>query len=97
MNKMALINQYMVLIDPIVLYRGGIAQHIKMLHQALKKLTTNHNISFYRQYPGHFFPVKSDKEPDQKYLKDNDEEYLIDSHNPISWDKAIKRRNISCV
>jgi hypothetical protein len=86
----------MVLIDPIFLYRGGIAQHTKMLHQALKKLTTIHTISFYRQYPGQLFSVKSDKEPDQKYLKENDEEYLTDSLNPISWDKVVKRGNISC-
>jgi hypothetical protein len=96
MVKMAMINENVILIDPIVRFRSDIAQHTTMFHQALNKLTIIHTTCNYRQYPGQLFPEKSDIEPDQKYLKENDEEDFIDFLNPISWHKAMKRRNNSC-
>lgn len=80
-----------LLIGPVLPYRGGIAQHTTMLHRALRMQADCLTISFSRQYPYWLFPGKSDRDESLVGYKETGVEYLIDSINPISWASALKR------
>lgn len=80
-----------VLIGPVLPYRGGIAQHTTMLHRALRVEVDCLTISFTRQYPHWLFPGKNDKDDNLVCHIEDGVEYLIDSLNPMTWFKAIKR------
>lgn len=80
-----------VLIGPVLPFRGGIAQHTTMLHRALSELTDHLTISFTRQYPTSIFPGESDRDPAYEGHQERGVEYLIDSLNPLSWRKALLR------
>ncbi|WAK02059.1 glycosyltransferase family 4 protein [Methylobacter sp. YRD-M1] len=80
-----------LLIGPVLPYRGGIAQHTTMLHRALREQTECLTISFSRQYPHWLFPGKSDKDENLAGHSEEGVEYLIDSINPLSWARAVKR------
>lgn len=80
-----------VLIGPVLPYRGGIAQHTTMLKREMAKITDVLTISFSRQYPSWLFPGESDKDPDYEGHQEDLTEYLIDSLNPVSWYKTIRR------
>ncbi len=62
-----------------------------MLYRALAKETETLMISFSRQYPRWLFPGKDDKDRSKGDLREEGVEYLIDSINPLSWSKALKR------
>jgi len=79
------------LIGPILPFRGGIAQHTTMVHRALSKLTEHLAISFTRQYPAFIFPGESDRDPSYEGYKEPGVEYLIDSLNPLTWHKTVRR------
>jgi glycosyltransferase involved in cell wall biosynthesis len=79
------------LIGPILPFRGGISQHTTMLHRALSKVTEHLTISFSRQYPALLFPGESDRDPAHAGHEEPGVEYLIDSLNPFTWRKAVRR------
>jgi len=79
------------LIGPILPFRGGIAQHTTMLHRALPALTEHLTISFTRQYPALIFPGESDRDPAYTGYREPGVEYLIDSLNPLTWRRAVRR------
>lgn len=80
-----------LLIGPVLPYRGGIAQHTTMLHRALSAEATCLTISFSRQYPRWLFPGEDDRDPNLVGYQEKGVEYLIDSLNPLSWIRALKR------
>ena len=80
-----------VVIGPVLPFRGGIAQHTTMLHRALPQLAEHLTISFTRQYPALIFPGESDRDPAYEGHEEMGVEYLIDSLNPLSWRKAVRR------
>jgi glycosyltransferase involved in cell wall biosynthesis len=80
-----------LVIGPVLPYRGGIAQHTTMLHRALRKKSECLTISFTRQYPRWLFPGESDKDEALAGHIEDGVEFLIDSINPVSWYKALKR------
>lgn len=80
-----------VIIGPVLPYRGGIAQHTTMLKRAMEQNNEVLMISFSRQYPAWLFPGESDKDSSFLNHKEPNTEYIIDSINPISWLTAIKR------
>ena len=80
-----------LLIGPVLPYRGGIAQHTTMLHRALTEQATCLTLSFSRQYPRWLFPGKSDRDENMAGHLEEGVEYIIDSVNPLSWYRALKR------
>jgi glycosyltransferase involved in cell wall biosynthesis len=79
------------LIGPSYPFRGGIAHHTTLLCHHLRK---RHQVSFYafkRQYPGWFFPGKTDRDTSIRPLKEEGIEYLLDSVNPLTWWHVYKR------
>lgn len=80
-----------VIIGPLLPFRGGIAQHTTMLKRAFSKNCEVLAISFSRQYPQWLFPGESDRDPAYKGHVEPETEYLIDSLNPLSWKKAVSR------
>jgi glycosyltransferase involved in cell wall biosynthesis len=81
----------MGLIGPTLPYRSGIAQHTTMLHRALRSKTELTTLSFTRQYPGWLFPGESDRDPFHEGHREPGVEYLIDSLDPRTWARAVKR------
>lgn len=82
-----------VIIGTFPPYRGGIAHFNKLLFD---HLSINHNvmaINFSRQYPDIFFPGKTQIDhgcsENEKFLN-----RWLDSINPISWSKIIKKLEI---
>lgn len=84
-------NDRVLIIGPVLPYRGGISQHTTMLHRTLRDKVNCLTISFSRQYPLWLFPGKSDKDENMIGYVEEGVEYLIDSVNPLSWAKAVKR------
>lgn len=80
-----------LIIGPVLPYRGGIAQHTTMLHRALREQSDCLTISFSRQYPRWLFPGKSDKDENLTSHVEEGVEFLIDSVNPLSWHRALRR------
>ncbi len=62
-----------------------------MLHRALPELTEHLTISFTRQYPALIFPGESDRDPAFAGYLEPGVEYLIDSLNPLTWRRAVRR------
>jgi len=79
------------LVGPVVPYRGGIAQHTTMLHRALGEVCESLTVSFVRQYPRWLYPGKTDRNEDAALYSIPSVEFLIDSLNPLTWEKAILR------
>jgi len=70
-------------------YRGGISNFYQTLYE---KLSHSHDvtaINFSLQYPNVLFPGKSQFDNNQK--SDSNIERIINSINPISWNKAAKK------
>jgi len=80
-----------LVIGPVLPYRGGIAQHTTMLHRALREQAECLTLSFSRQYPRWLFPGKNDKDKNLAGYQEPGVEYIIDSINPLSWVRALKR------
>ncbi len=79
-----------VLIGPVLPFRGGIAQHTTVLHRSMTGLTDHITISFKRQYPAWLFPGESDRDPYYVNHREPGVDYLIDSLNPLSWLAAVR-------
>jgi len=80
-----------VLIGPILPFRSGISQHTTMLHRSLSELTEHLTISFTRQYPAMIFPGESDRDSSYEGYQEPGVEYMIDSLNPLTWRRAVRR------
>jgi glycosyltransferase involved in cell wall biosynthesis len=80
-----------VMIGPALPYRGGIARHTTMLHRALREQADCLTISFSRQYPRRLFPGKNDKDEVLAGHEEAGVEFIIDSINPLTWIRAVKR------
>lgn len=81
------------LIGPTYPYRGGIAHYTTLLTRHLREEHEVLLISFSRQYPGWLFPGKSDKDPSERPLQ-TEAEYILDSLNPLSWRRTLKRLQV---
>lgn len=80
-----------LLIGPVLPFRGGIAQHTTMLLRAFAEFADARAISFTRQYPGWLFPGESDRDPAFEGHVEPLTDYAIDSVNPLTWRSAAKR------
>ena len=80
----------LVLIGPTYPFRGGIAHHTTLLAQELRHAGDEVLfISFTRQYPLWLYG-RDDKDPSQHPLT-AETEYLLDSINPLSWWRTLRR------
>jgi len=79
------------MIGPTHPFRGGLSLHTTLLCRYLRK---GHDVSFYsfkRQYPGWLFPGKTDRDNSSEPLKEPGVEHLLDSLNPWTWLKVVRR------
>lgn len=77
--------------------RGGIAQYTGILYKKLKARGHGVNVlTFKRQYPGIFFPGKTQLEVSQDESVKIPTEPILDSVNPISWFQASGRIKRMC-
>ena len=79
------------LIGPSYPFRGGITHHTTLLYRYLRK---KHLVSFYsfsRQYPQWLFPGKTDRDTSEAPLYEEGVEAILDSLNPITWWKVIRK------
>jgi glycosyltransferase involved in cell wall biosynthesis len=79
------------LIGPTYPYRGGIAHYTTLLCHALRKSHDVKFISFKRQYPMLIYPGgATDRDPSGEPLKADGVDYLIDTLNPFTWQRAAR-------
>jgi hypothetical protein len=78
-----------IVIGPVLPFRGGIAQHTTQFARALAATTDCHVISFKRLYPKWLFPGQSDRDPDYQGHVEQGTEYLLDSMNPLTWRQVV--------
>ena len=79
-----------VVIGPTYPFRGGIAHHTTLLVRHLRQ--AGHEVcflSFTRQYPRWLYG-RDDKDPSQNPLT-TEVEYLLDTLNPFSWERTVRR------
>jgi glycosyltransferase involved in cell wall biosynthesis len=60
-----------------------------MLSRVLRGLADLLVVSFTRQYPKWLFPGESDVDPDARMIAAPDVRYLVDSLNPLTWQRAL--------
>ncbi|CRI64473.1 putative glycosyl transferase [Thiocapsa sp. KS1] len=84
-------NKRVVLVGPILPFRGGIAQHTTMLHRALRPRVDLLTLSYTRQYPAALFPGASDRDPGYLGHVEPGVDYVLDSLNPASWWQSARR------
>jgi glycosyltransferase involved in cell wall biosynthesis len=72
------------LLGPLAPWRGGLAQYLALLGEALAPLAEVRGVTFTRQYPGLLFPGKSQLDPAAERPR-FPVEPLLDSIDPISW------------
>lgn len=78
------------LVSPLPPYRGGIAT---FSDQLIRNLVPDHEVygvSFHRLYPQILFPGKSQLQTGQVGTSRAKTDFLVDSLNPCSWDRAAK-------
>jgi glycosyltransferase involved in cell wall biosynthesis len=73
------------LIGPTYPFRGGISHYTTLLYRHLKKRHDTRFFSFKRQYPEWLFPGRTDIDPSQTHIKEEGDQKILDSLNPISW------------
>jgi len=79
------------MIGPSYPFRGGLSLHTTLLCRYLRK---DHDVSFYsfkRQYPAWLFPGKTDRDNSSEPLQEPGVEHLLDSLNPWTWLKVVRR------
>jgi len=77
------------LLGPIHPWRGGLAQYLGLLGEALKAHAEVRAVTFTRQYPGFLFPGTSQFDPEAP-RPDFPTERLLDSIGPWSWARAAR-------
>jgi len=76
----------MVVVGPVLPFRGGISQYNTLLLRACRGLWPDTRFfSFSRQYPKWLYPGKSDREPASEHHLEPGVRYTIDSMNPLTW------------
>jgi D-inositol-3-phosphate glycosyltransferase len=75
------------LVGPLHPWRGGIAQYLGLLGEALMTRAEVRGVTFTRQYPGFLFPGESQIDPDAP-RPGFPVESLLDSIGPWSWPRA---------
>ena len=78
------------LVGPLHPWRGGIAQYLGLLGEALRARAEVAAVTFTRQYPGFLFPGQSQRDPDAP-PPSFPVAPLIDSINPLTWGRAARR------
>lgn len=78
-----------ILIGPVNPYRGGIAHFLTTFSSYMSKISDIQIISFKRLYPKFLYPGKFQKELNIK--KSDNTDYVIDTLNPLTWIKAVKK------
>ncbi|MCD6479113.1 MAG: glycosyltransferase [Candidatus Diapherotrites archaeon] len=79
-----------VVIGPVKPFRGGIAHSNTILCRNLAKKNDLLAISFKRLFPKFLYPGRFQKE-DSEPASEFKSEFIIDSINPLSWFRAVKR------
>ncbi|MDZ7752512.1 MAG: glycosyltransferase [Gammaproteobacteria bacterium] len=78
-----------LVIGPVLPFRGGIAQHSTLLARALADQGECRILSFKRLYPLWLFPGESDRDAEYNNYHEPHTDYLLDSINPLTWRKAV--------
>jgi glycosyltransferase involved in cell wall biosynthesis len=78
------------LLGPLAPWRGGLAQYLALLGEALMRDAEVFGITFTRQYPGMFFPGQSQLDPDTARPR-FPTEAMLDSIGPWSWARTASR------
>lgn len=92
MRKSDITTGNIIVVGPILPFRGGISQYNGLLFKSLKNLgLSTLGVSFSRQYPAILYPGKSDKEEGAGDEKVAGILYSLDSLNPLSWWKTTRR------
>lgn len=80
-----------VLVAPVLPFRGGIAQHSTMMHRNLINKHEHYTESFMRLYPAFLYPGTNDVDPSHAEHLEAGVKYKIDTLNPYTWTRCIKR------
>jgi D-inositol-3-phosphate glycosyltransferase len=75
------------LVGPVHPWRGGIAQYLGLLGEALMPHAEVRGVTFTRQYPGFLFPGESQRDPEAAPPRFAVTP-LLDSIGPVSWRRA---------
>lgn len=78
------------LLGPLAPWRGGLAQYLGLLGDALMEHADVSGFTFTRQYPDFLFPGKSQFDPDAPRPRFRVEPAL-DSINPLNWRRVSRR------
>lgn len=78
------------LLGPLHPWRGGLAQYLGLLGEALESHATVRAVTFTRQYPGLLFPGTSQLDPDAP-RPGFPTDALLDSIGPWTWPRAARR------
>lgn len=79
-----------VVIGPVLPFRGGIAQHTTMLARALKDQSDLTIFSFSLLYPKLLFPGESDRDPDYNGHEEAQCHYTLNSISPLTWWRTVR-------
>ncbi len=80
----------LALVGPLAPWRGGLAQYLGLLGEALMAHGEVRGVTFTRQYPGFLFPGTSQRDPAAE-LPRFPVEALLDSIDPSSWRRVAAR------
>ena len=80
-----------VVLGPVLPFRGGIAQHTTMLTRALSSFADCRIYSFHRLYPRLVFPGDNDRDGGYEGHSERATEYVLDTLNPLSWYLTLKK------
>lgn len=75
------------LVGPLHPWRGGLAQYLQLLGEALESHAEVNAVTFTRQYPGIFFPGTSQLDPNAPRPR-FPTAALLDSIGPLSWRRS---------
>ena len=78
------------LLGPVAPWRGGLAQYLGLMGEALMPHAEVRAVTFTRQYPGFLFPGKSQLDPATERPR-FPVEALLDSIDPLSWRRVAAR------
>ena len=78
------LNMRIALLGPLAPWRGGLAQYLGLLGEALMEDAEVRGVTFTRQYPGFLFPGTSQLDPEAERPR-FPVEALLDSIHPPSW------------
>jgi len=79
------------IVGPAYPYRGGNALFVAHLYSALSETYDVQVINFTKLYPKLFFPGTRQEDVSQVGIKTHPSERIIDSTNPFTWFKAVRK------